>query len=84
MENEQLIPAEIICTHHKIEYAFIHSLSSSGLIEVSMIEGKAFVDPTQLSTWKNSFAFIMSLTLTWKASKQLQACCSACMPCRRK
>ncbi|MGB8190937.1 MAG: chaperone modulator CbpM [Chitinophagaceae bacterium] len=57
MEEEQLIPADMICTHHNIQYAFIHSLGNAGLIEVSMVEGKAFVHPGQLSDLEKFICF---------------------------
>jgi chaperone modulatory protein CbpM len=63
MEQEQLIPAEIICTHHKIDYAFINSLGEAGLIEVNMVEGKAFVNPSQLADLEKFICFYYELDI---------------------
>jgi hypothetical protein len=48
MEQEQLIPAEIICTHHKIETSFIFTLESAGLIETSRQNDAVYIHPSQL------------------------------------
>jgi hypothetical protein len=43
MEQDEMIPAEDFCTHHNIEYTFISSLESSGLINVTSIKQSAFI-----------------------------------------
>ncbi len=48
MNQENLIALEEICTSHNIEISFIHSLSESGLIKVTIIKETFFVDHTQL------------------------------------
>lgn len=48
MENYQLIPANVICLQHSVEYSFIYSLHTSGLIEVTIIEEEIFLHTDQL------------------------------------
>ena len=43
MEQEELIPAKDFCIHHNIEYSFISSLESSGLISVRSIQRSTFI-----------------------------------------
>ncbi|MER3465474.1 MAG: MerR family transcriptional regulator [Chitinophagaceae bacterium] len=47
MDNE-LIPTEVICTHYQVEYQFIQSLHEAGLIQLTTVEHRAFIPPTQL------------------------------------
>ena len=49
MENEQLIPADDLCTHYHVEQQFILSLSDAGLIEITSVKEKMFVHPSQLN-----------------------------------
>jgi len=48
MNQENLIALEEICTSYNIEIPFIHSLSEYGLIKVTIIQERLFVDHTQL------------------------------------
>lgn len=43
MAPEELIPAKDFCTYHNIEYSFIDTLESSGLISVKSIERKVYI-----------------------------------------
>lgn len=43
MATEELIPAKDFCTYHHIEYSFIDSLESSGLINVKSIEHSVYI-----------------------------------------
>ena len=63
MEQEQLIPADIICAHHKIDQTFIISLESSGLIEVNRVEGQVFVHPSQLNDLEKFIYFHYELDI---------------------
>ncbi|HEY0680630.1 MAG TPA: chaperone modulator CbpM [Chitinophagaceae bacterium] len=63
MEQDQLIPVDIICTHHKIEYTFIDSLNAAGLIEVSSMEGRQFVHPSQLNELEKFICFHYDLDI---------------------
>ncbi len=49
MQTEEMIAADEFCVHHNIEITFIHSLKDSGLLEVSIVEEKAFVPVSQLN-----------------------------------
>lgn len=48
MNYEELIPAEEFCIHHNIEYSFIHSLVSSGLISITSIKSTAYIHPDEI------------------------------------
>ena len=48
MENEQLIAADDFCHHYRVEQTFIYSLCDAGLIEVTRMEEKVYLDPAQL------------------------------------
>jgi hypothetical protein len=48
MIREELIPVNYICIHHNIEISFIHSLQSSGLIEVITEEETECVPVNQI------------------------------------
>lgn len=47
MENE-LINAEDICMHYQIEYSFIQDLQQAGLIQITTVEQRSFIEPAQL------------------------------------
>ena len=63
MEQEQLIAADIICAHHKIDQTFIISLESSGLIEVTRVEEQVFVHPSQLNDLEKFIFFHYELDI---------------------
>jgi hypothetical protein len=63
MEDEQLIPADLICTHHHIEYNFIDSLQNAGLIEVTTVEGRSFIHPSQLRDLEKFICFHYELDI---------------------
>ena len=48
MENEQLIEVEIFCTHHEVERSFIDQLCDSGLLHITSIEQKTFVELSEM------------------------------------
>ena len=63
MEQEQLIPVEIICEQHEVEYQFISLLSTSGLIELTEQDGRAFVHPSQLGDLEKFICFHYDLDI---------------------
>ncbi|WP_276502664.1 chaperone modulator CbpM [Terrimonas pollutisoli] len=48
MDNEEMIAADLFCVSHNIEVSFLHSLCSSGLLEVTTIENAVFISQDQL------------------------------------
>ncbi len=48
MKPEDLIPAKDFCLHHNIEYSFISSLESSGLINVTFVKRSTFIHVDEL------------------------------------
>ena len=48
MPQELMSTAEF-CEYHQIEYAFISGLEQSGLIHITTIEQKSFIDTSDLS-----------------------------------
>lgn len=63
MEDEQLIPADVICMHYRIEHNFIDSLQSAGLIEITTIEGRPFIHPSQLQDLERFICFHYDLDI---------------------
>jgi hypothetical protein len=50
MQNENLIPAEICCTHYNIDLSFIQTLEQYGFIHVVSDEQTQFIDAEELQT----------------------------------
>ena len=48
MSTTHLIAANEFCIYHDIEPSFIYSLQQSGLIEITVIEEKPFVNESEL------------------------------------
>jgi len=48
MQTENLISINEFCINHNIEISFIRSLHQTGLIEITTIEEKFFIDTGQL------------------------------------
>ncbi len=48
MPTTHLIAANEFCIYHNIEPSFIYSLQQSGLIEITVVEEKPFVDENEL------------------------------------
>jgi len=49
MENNQLVPVQSFCIHHKIELSFIESLQQYGLVEITTIEQQMYFKESQLT-----------------------------------
>lgn len=45
---EHLISTDEFCSHYKVEYSFIHSLHEHGLIEITTVDERSFVDHDNL------------------------------------
>ena len=48
MEHGNLIPVKDFCTYHQIEYSFLDSLQSSGLISVTAVQQQIFLPEDEL------------------------------------
>lgn len=48
MENEQLIEIEIFCTHYEVQRSFIDQLCESGLLHITSMEQKSFVQLSEM------------------------------------
>lgn len=48
MENQELIPLELFCSTTHVEMALIDSLADSGLVEITVVEHRRFIAPSQL------------------------------------
>ncbi len=48
MPTTHLIAANEFCIYHNIDPSFIYSLQQSGLIEITVVEEKTFVDESEL------------------------------------
>lgn len=50
MENNNLVPATICCTHYNIELSFIHSLQHYGFIKTITVNNDEFIEEEELQT----------------------------------
>lgn len=48
MTNEEMVAADAFCMSHNVEISFLHSLSESGLLEITTTEESVFIDQDQL------------------------------------
>lgn len=48
MTKTHLIATAEICTHHNVEYTFISSLSEAGLVELQIVDKKAYIPEAEL------------------------------------
>ena len=48
MKPEELIPAKDFCIHHNIEYSFIDTLQSSGLIGMITVHQSSYLLPDEV------------------------------------
>jgi hypothetical protein len=48
MTNEEMVAAHEFCISHNVEISFLHSLSESGLLEISTAEENLFIHHDQL------------------------------------
>jgi hypothetical protein len=48
MEPEELIPVKDFFIYHNIEYSFIDSLESSGLITITSVQHSSYIHPDEL------------------------------------
>lgn len=48
MEPEELIPAKDFCIHHNIEYSFVDTLQSSGLIGIITVHQSSYLLPDEV------------------------------------
>lgn len=73
MRIDNLIAVNEFCVHHNIEISFINLLKQNGLIEISTIESKYFVEKEQLPQLEKFVRFYYDLdinlegieTITW-------------------
>ena len=63
MEDEHLIPADAVCTHHHIEHNFISNLQTAGLIEITTVEGRSYIHPSQLPDLEKFICFRYELDI---------------------
>jgi len=50
MQNENLIPAELCCTHYNVELSFIQTLNQFGFIHIISNDSDQFIDMDELNT----------------------------------
>jgi chaperone modulatory protein CbpM len=46
MENEALIPLDLLCSVHGIDVTFLHSLRERGLVEFTVVEEVHYLHPS--------------------------------------
>lgn len=60
---DDLIAVNEFCVHHNIEISFINMLQQNGLIEISTIESKYFVEKEQLPQLEKFVRFYYDLDI---------------------
>jgi len=60
---DDLIAVNEFCVHHNIEISFINLLQQNGLIEISIIESKYFVEKEQLPQLEKFVHFYYDLDI---------------------
>jgi hypothetical protein len=63
MQTDNLIAIHDFCIHHNIEISFISSLQQNGLIEITTIEEKQFIDAEQLQQLEKYIHFYYELDI---------------------
>lgn len=48
MEKNELVPAEEFCIYHNIEYSFINSLESSGLLSITSVGQSSYIPANEI------------------------------------
>ncbi|MFH1003989.1 MAG: chaperone modulator CbpM [Bacteroidota bacterium] len=63
MKTEKLTAVDIFCANHNIEISFISSLQQTGLIEVTTVKEKGFIDSNQLQQLEKIVRFYYELDI---------------------
>ena len=63
MHKENLIAVEVFCENYHIEISFINSLQQNGLIEITVIKEKGFIDAGQLQQLEKYIRFYYELDI---------------------
>ena len=48
MSENDLIPAQTLCSHYNIEISFVDTLNQMGLIQIEIIEQNQYIRPDQI------------------------------------
>ncbi|MBK8805961.1 MAG: chaperone modulator CbpM [Bacteroidales bacterium] len=60
---DELIPVKEFCVYHNIEMSFLNLLQKNGLIEISTIDSKHFVEKEQLPQLEKYVRFYYELDI---------------------
>ncbi len=63
MENERLIPASELSRHYGIELSFISSLNESGLLQITTIEERGYIQEEQLKDLEKIIHFYYDMDI---------------------
>ena len=63
MQTEYLVAIDEFCACHNIEISFISSLQQNGLIEITTVEQKGFIDAEQLPQVEKFIRFYYELDI---------------------
>ena len=63
MQTENLIAVDVFCANHNIEISFISSLQQTGLIEITTIKERQFIDLDQLRQLEKIVSFYSELDI---------------------
>jgi hypothetical protein len=63
MQTDYLVAIDEFCVKHNIEVTFISSLQETGLIEITMIENKGFIQIEQIQELEKFIRFYYELDI---------------------
>lgn len=63
MKPEYIITVEDFCAKHNVEISFINSLEQTGLIEITVIDNKGFINAYQLLLLEKFIGFYYDLDI---------------------
>jgi hypothetical protein len=63
MDKEKLIPANELCQHYGIELSFISSLNQSGLLQITTIEERGYIQVEQLKDLEKIIHFYYDMDI---------------------
>ena len=66
MNNNNLIPTQIICTQYNIEISFVDALHKMGLIKIDIIEHHPFIHQDQIGDLEKIIRLYKELNLNFE------------------
>ena len=71
MHTQNFIAINEFCINHNIEYSFITALQQTGLIEITLVEEKAFIGEDQLQQVEKFIHFYYDLDINMEGIESI-------------